>query len=83
MGGAVFERALQLQHHLAGAVTLEPFVGDGRPGDVAAELLQFFTLIGSKLNLLREPIEWDAKKRLCGLNGRNCSNLPASVGIIR
>src|SRR5262245_31663192 len=26
----VFERALQLQHHLAGAVTLEPFVGDRR-----------------------------------------------------
>ena len=30
MGGAVFERALQLQHHLAGAVTIEPFVGDRR-----------------------------------------------------
>ena len=26
---------------------LEPFIGDGRPGDVAAELLQFFTLIGA------------------------------------
>jgi hypothetical protein len=26
---------------------LEPFVGDGRPGDVAAELLQFFALIGA------------------------------------
>ena len=25
----------------------EPFVGDGRPGDIAAELLQFFTLIGA------------------------------------
>jgi hypothetical protein len=37
MGGAVFERALQLQHHLAGAVTLEPFVGDRRAGDIAAQ----------------------------------------------
>ncbi len=34
MGGAVFVRTLQLQHDLAGAVELEPFVGDGRPGDV-------------------------------------------------
>ncbi len=27
VGGAVLIRALQLQHHLAGAVALEPFVG--------------------------------------------------------
>ena len=47
MGGAVFVGTLQLQHDLAGAVTLEPFVGDGRPGDVTAELLEFFTLIGA------------------------------------
>jgi Methyltransferase FkbM domain len=32
---------------LAGAVELEPFVGDGRPGDIAAELLQFHALIGA------------------------------------
>jgi hypothetical protein len=30
-----------------GAITFEPFIGDGRPGDIAAELLQFFTLIGA------------------------------------
>jgi hypothetical protein len=47
MGGAVFVRTLQLQHDLAGAITFEPFVGDGRPGDIAAEPLQFFTLIGA------------------------------------
>ena len=47
MGGAVFVRTLQLQHDLAGAITFEPFVGDGRPGDIAAELLEFFTLIGA------------------------------------
>src|SRR5262245_42141056 len=47
MGGAVFVRTLQLQYDLAGAVTLEPFVGDGRPGDIAAELLEFFTPIGA------------------------------------
>jgi len=47
MGDAVFVWTLQLQHDLAGAVTLEPFVGDGRTGDLATELLQFFTLIGA------------------------------------
>ena len=45
--GAVFVRTLQLQHDLAGAITFEPFVGDGRPGDIATELLQFQTLIGA------------------------------------
>ena len=32
---------------MAGAIALEPFVGDGRPGDIAAELLQFQLLIGA------------------------------------
>ena len=36
-----------LQHHLAGAVTLEPFVGDRRAGDIAAQVLQFLALIGA------------------------------------
>src|SRR5262249_4540161 len=40
MGGTVSERALQLQHHLAGAVTLEPFVGDRRAGDIAVQVLR-------------------------------------------
>ena len=47
IGGAVFVGTLQLQNDLAGATEFEPFVGDGRPGDIAAELLQFFTLIGA------------------------------------
>jgi len=32
---------------LAGAITFEPFVGDGRPGDIAAELLELCALIGA------------------------------------
>ena len=47
MGGAVFECALQLQHDIAGAITLEPFVGDRRAGDIAAQVLQFLALIGA------------------------------------
>jgi len=42
-----FVGTLQLQYDLAGAIRLEPFVGNGRPGDIAAELLQFFSLIGA------------------------------------
>jgi hypothetical protein len=47
MGGAVFECTLQLQHDIAGAVTLEPFIGDRRAGDIAAEMLQLLALIGA------------------------------------
>jgi hypothetical protein len=36
-----------LQHNLAGAITFEPFVGDGWPGDIAAQLFQFLALIGA------------------------------------
>ena len=32
---------------MVGAITFEPFVGDGWPGDIAAELLEFQTLIGA------------------------------------
>ena len=40
MGGGVFVKTLQLKHELAGTVSFEPFVGDSRPTNVAAELLQ-------------------------------------------
>src|SRR4029077_1396007 len=56
---------LQLQYDLAGAVTLEPFFGDGRPGNVAAELLQFCTLIGAPAHRLA------LRDHLRGAVGRN------------
>jgi hypothetical protein len=37
VGGAVAQGALQLQHDLAGAITLEPFVGNGGARDIAAQ----------------------------------------------
>jgi hypothetical protein len=46
MGGAVFVCTLELQHDLAGAIALEPFIGDRRPGDIAAQVLQVCTLSG-------------------------------------
>src|SRR5438093_6598716 len=47
MSRAVFVGALELQHDVARAVTLEPFVGDCRAGDIAAQVLQFLALIGA------------------------------------
>ena len=43
----VLIRALELQHDLAGAVALEPFVGNGRAGDIAAQVFEFLALIGA------------------------------------
>ena len=47
MGGAVLIGALQLQHDLAGTITLEPFVGDRRAGNVATQVFEFPALIGA------------------------------------
>ena len=47
MGGAVAEGALQLQHDLAGAITLEPFIGDGGARDVAAQAFELLALTGA------------------------------------
>ena len=86
MSGAVFVGTLQLQHDLAGAVTLEPFVGDGRPGDVTAELLEFFTLIGTPAQPRMEAkaVRVDPSSGLDGLAllGR-LSKLPAACQPIK
>jgi hypothetical protein len=47
MGGAVFVGTLQLQHDLAGALTLELFIGDRRAGDIPAQVLKLLALIGA------------------------------------
>jgi hypothetical protein len=39
--------SFQLQHDIAGTITLEAFVGDRRAGDIAAQVLQFLALIGA------------------------------------
>ena len=47
MRGAIPIGALQLQHDLAGAVTLESFVGNGGARDVAAQAFEFLALMGA------------------------------------
>ena len=46
MGGAVAVGTLELEHELAGAIALEPFVGNGRAGDIAAQAFKLLALMG-------------------------------------
>ena len=46
MGGAMVE-ALQLQHDILSAITLEPLVGDRGADDVATQAFEWLALIGA------------------------------------
>ena len=46
MGGAVAPGALELQHDLIGWIALEPFVGNRRAGDIAAQAFELLALMG-------------------------------------
>ena len=49
----------------ADAVTLEPFVGDRRPGDIAAQVLQLLALIGAPAHcrMKSEAVEFGTQAR--------------------
>ncbi len=47
VGGAVAPGALELQDDLAGAIALEPLVGNGRAGDIAAQAFELLALMGA------------------------------------
>ncbi len=47
VGGTVALGAVQLQHELADAIALEPIVGNGWAGDVAAHTFEFLVLMGA------------------------------------
>ena len=47
VGGAVAVGAFELQHDLAGAVALEPLVGNGGAGNVAAQAFELLALVGA------------------------------------
>ena len=47
MGGAVAPGALELQHDLACWIALEPFIGNGRAGDVAAQAFELLALMSA------------------------------------
>ena len=47
VGGPVAVGAFELEHDLAGAIALEPFIGNGGAGDVAAQALELLALMGA------------------------------------
>ncbi len=47
MSGTVPVGTFALQHHLASTIALEPFVGNGRAGDIAAKAFEFLALVGA------------------------------------
>ena len=47
MRGSVAKGAFQLQHAWAGAIALEPLVGNGGTRDIAAQAFEFRALIGA------------------------------------
>jgi hypothetical protein len=47
MGGAVAPGALELEHDLSGSIAREPFVGNRRAGDVAAQAFELLALMGA------------------------------------
>ena len=58
VGGAILVRAFELGHDIAGAVECEPFMGDGRACDSAAQRLEFVALIhgAAHLGVETEPL---------------------------
>src|SRR4051812_37449683 len=46
MGDAIAPGTLELQHELACAIALEPLIGNGRAGDIAAQAFELLALMG-------------------------------------
>ena len=67
--GAVAPGALELQHDVTRAMALEPFVGDRRTRDVAAQPFEFLALM--------QP---DVRERLTTLGVEVVGSTPAQLG---
>jgi len=66
MGGAVAPGALELEHDLACAIALEPLVGNGRAGDIAAQAFELLALMGvtAYCRMQAEAVRVDAARLL-------------------
>ena len=66
MGGAVAPGALELEHDLAGAIALEPLVGNGRTGDIAAQAFELLALMSTTAycRMQAETVRVDAARLL-------------------
>ena len=63
VGRAVVPGGLQAQHDLAGAVQLQPFVGDSRARDVSAQLLEPLAIVGAAAGFANGEVQarYDAR----------------------
>jgi len=66
VGGAVAPGTLELQHDLAGWIALEPFVGNRRAGDIAAQAFELLALMGATAycRMQAETVRVDAARLL-------------------
>ncbi len=55
-GGAIVERTLQSQRHLATTISLEPRICNGRAGDGTAQLFEPVTLRAQWMSWIRRPV---------------------------
>ena len=58
-------QGFELQHDIAGAIALEPFVADRRAGDVAAQAFEFLALMRTTAHpgMQAEAVRMGAKRR--------------------
>src|SRR3954468_18968405 len=66
MGGAVAPGTFELEHDLACAIALEPLIGNGRAGDVAAQAFELLALMGvtAYCRMQAETVRVDAARLL-------------------
>ena len=66
MSSAIAIRGFELEDDLAGRGTAQPFVAQGRTGDIATELFEFLALLGAArgLRMQTEPLRTDTALRL-------------------
>src|SRR5205809_6854839 len=66
IGGAVAPGTFELEHDLACAIALEPLIGNGRAGDIAAQALELLALMGvtAYCRMQAETVRVDAARLL-------------------
>src|SRR3954467_6561708 len=76
MGGAVAPGTFELEHDLACAIALEPLVGNGRAGDIAAQAFELLALMGAPQRTAA------CRLKPCALTQPGCWHSPALLGTV-
>ena len=74
-------RTLELQHDLAGTITLEPFVGNRRAGDGATQVFECLALIGAATHT-RMRLLSPVREKPCALAHRALLDGAARLGTL-